>query len=87
MKIVIPGGTGQIGTLLARTLAAQGHEVAALSRARASMPRSMPRSMPWRTVCWDGATIGAWVAEIDGADVVINLAGHNVNCRIMANRR
>jgi uncharacterized protein (TIGR01777 family) len=32
-------------------------------------------------VPWDGRTLGAWAGEIDGADVVINLAGRSVNCR------
>ena len=32
MKIVIPGGTGQIGILLARAFVADGHEVVVLSR-------------------------------------------------------
>jgi len=80
MKIVIPGGTGQIGTLLARALVAAGHEVVVLSR--------QPMSAPWRMVRWDAATLGPLVAEIDGADAVINLAGHSVNCRYhAANRR
>src|ERR1700755_2753385 len=35
----------------------------------------------WRTVTWDAQTLGAWAAEIDGADVVVNLAGRSVNCR------
>ncbi|GAB3747612.1 TIGR01777 family oxidoreductase [Microlunatus parietis] len=30
---------------------------------------------------WDGQTLGAWVAEVDGADAVINLAGRSVGCR------
>jgi len=38
MKTVIPGGSGQIGTFLARALVKQGHEVVVLSRAPA--PRS-----------------------------------------------
>jgi len=39
-------------------------------------------------VPWDGLSLGAWMAEIDGADVVINLAGHTVNCRYnKTNRR
>ena len=33
------------------------------------------------TVAWDGRTLGPWAQEIDGADVVINLAGRTVNCR------
>jgi uncharacterized protein len=39
-------------------------------------------------VRWDGRTAGPWIAEIDGADVVVNLAGRSVNCRYTeANRR
>src|SRR5436309_910084 len=80
MKIVIPGGTGQVGTLLARAFVADGHQVVALSR--------NPGKAPWRVVPWDAETVGGWAVEIDGADVVINLAGRNVNCRYTAaNRR
>jgi uncharacterized protein (TIGR01777 family) len=80
MKIVIPGGTGQIGTLLARAFVADGHEVVVLSR--------NPAKAPWRVVRWDAETVGDWAAEIDGADAVINLAGRSVNCRYhAANRR
>jgi Predicted nucleoside-diphosphate sugar epimerase len=72
MKIVIPGGSGHIGTLLARAMHHQ-HEVVVLSR------RSGLR--PWRTVAWDGTSPGPWVGEIDGSDVVVNLAGRSVDCR------
>jgi uncharacterized protein (TIGR01777 family) len=34
-----------------------------------------------REVFWDGRTLGPWTAELDDADVVINLAGRSVNCR------
>ena len=73
MKIVIPGGSGQVGSLLAREFAAEGHEVVIFSRGGTSSID--------RTVQWDGKTIGDWADEIDGADVVINLAGRSVNCR------
>lgn len=73
MKIVIPGGTGQVGTLLARTFHDDGHEVLVLSR--------NPRDTAWRCSEWNGSTPGAWMDEIDGSDVVINLAGRSVNCR------
>ena len=79
MKIVIPGGSGQIGTLLARSLSAEGHTVIVLSRE--------PKKAPWRTVFWDAETIGDWAAELDGADAVINLAGRSVNCRYHARNR
>jgi uncharacterized protein (TIGR01777 family) len=80
IKIVIPGGSGQVGTMLARAFHRDGHDVVVLSR--------RPRMRPWRAVEWDGATLGAWQREIDGADVVINLTGRSVNCRYnTANRR
>jgi len=80
MKIVIPGGSGQVGTVLARAFVHDGHEVAVLSRRQ--------QIRPWRVVLWDGATLRNWAKEIDGCDAVINLAGRSVNCRYTAaNRR
>ena len=70
---MIPGGSGQVGTILARALHAAGGEVVVLSR--------HPSSAPWRTVAWDARALGPWAREIDGAGVVINLAGRSVNCR------
>ena len=47
-----------------------------------------PKVAPWKIVAWDGVSAGDWMKELDGADVVINLAGRNVNCRYnAANRR
>ncbi len=80
MKIVIPGGTGQVGTLLARSFAKDGHDVVVLSRGQA-------KAGPWRVVAWNAASLGSWAAELDGADAVINLAGRNVNCRYTAENR
>ena len=80
MRIVIPGGSGHLGTILARAFHSEGHDVVVLSR--------RPTAAPWRTVAWDAATVGAWSSEVDDADVVINLAGRSVNCRYTeANRR
>jgi uncharacterized protein (TIGR01777 family) len=79
MKMVIPGGSGQVGTVLARAFHRDGHEVVVLSR--------RPSGQPWRVVEWDGKTLGAWAAELEGADVVINLAGRSVNCRYTAANR
>jgi len=71
MKIVIPGGTGQIGASLTRAFAADGHEVVVLTR----------RPTRDGQVAWDGETLGKWAGAIDGSDVVINLAGRSVSCR------
>lgn len=80
MKIVIPGGSGQIGTLLARAFQKDGHEVVELSRGASS-------KRPWRVVAWDARTLGGWTSELEAADAVINLAGKNVNCRYGAENR
>jgi uncharacterized protein len=50
-----------------------GHQVTVLSRT--------PITAPWRVVEWDGTNSGRWIGEVDGADVVINLAGRSVDCR------
>ena len=68
MKIVIPGGTGQVGAILDRALTEAGHEVVVLTR----------RPARDREVWWDGENLGSWAREIDGSDVVINLAGRSV---------
>ncbi len=44
MKIVIPGGTGQVGTLLARKFRADGHEVVALNRSQRDWPGAIDGS-------------------------------------------
>lgn len=79
MKVVIPGGSGQVGTVLARAFHGEGHDVVVLSRC--------PVVRPWRVVAWDGTTLGNWQREIDGSDVVINLTGRCVNCRYTAANR
>ncbi len=73
MKIVIPGGTGQVGGVLTRALRLKGHEVVVLSRNGGANHG--------HSVTWDGRTLGAWAREIDGCDAVVNLAGRSVNCR------
>jgi uncharacterized protein (TIGR01777 family) len=79
MKVVIPGGSGEVGTVLAQALHFQGHDVVVLSR--------RARTLPWRVVQWDGEALGAWAAEVDGSDVVINLTGRSVNCRYTPEHR
>jgi uncharacterized protein (TIGR01777 family) len=80
MKIVIPGGTGQVGTVLARALTRDGHEVTVLSRGAVNKG-------PWRVSRWDAVSMGDWTSEFEGADAVINLAGRSVNCRYTPSNR
>jgi len=71
MRVVIPGGTGHVGQVLRAAWEGAGHEVVVLSR-RPSGPGRLT---------WDGHTLGDWAAAVEGADVVVNLAGRTVDCR------
>ena len=79
LRIVLPGGSGQVGRMLARFFQERGHHVTVLTRG--------PYTAPWYTVHWDGAHAGPWVVTLEGADVCINLAGRGINCRYTARNR
>ena len=74
-RIILAGGTGFLGQLLARRFSRQNHAVVILSRAP---QKHSPRG---KVVSWDGQMIGDWWRELDGADTVVNLSGRSVNCR------
>jgi uncharacterized protein len=79
LRVVIPGGSGHLGALIARHFDRRGHCVTVLSRS--------PRAAPWRVALWDGENFGPWIGELDKADVLINLAGRSVDCRYNAAHR
>ncbi|MGA2672589.1 MAG: TIGR01777 family oxidoreductase [Terracidiphilus sp.] len=79
LRIVLPGGSGQVGQMLARHFQERGHHVTVLTRG--------PYTAPWQTVHWDGKHTGPWIETLEGADVCINLAGRSVNCRYNATNR
>jgi uncharacterized protein (TIGR01777 family) len=78
VKVILAGGSGQLGQVLARSMHAAGHDLVVLSRSPSNVARA---------VAWDARSAGAWRQELDGADVVVNLAGRNVNCRYTAANR
>jgi uncharacterized protein (TIGR01777 family) len=79
LRIVLPGGSGQVGQMLARFFQERGHFVTVLTRG--------PYTAQWQTVHWDGKTAGPWVETLEGADVVIHLSGKSINCRYTAKNR
>jgi uncharacterized protein len=79
MKLILAGGSGLLGTMLAKAYHAEGHEVVVLSR--------KPATAPWKVVQWDAVSPGPWASELEGADVVANLAGRSINCRYTPENR
>lgn len=76
-KLILAGGTGFLGTVLANYLAPQ-YEIIVLSRHSLA---SFESHHNIRFVKWDGNTLGAWTHELEGAFGLVNLAGKSVNCR------
>jgi uncharacterized protein (TIGR01777 family) len=77
MRFVIAGGTGFLGTALASQLVGDGHHVVVLTR-QSSNPNAQPRpGLTYAAWTPDGLS-GAWARALEGADVVINLAGESI---------
>jgi uncharacterized protein (TIGR01777 family) len=79
-KVVIAGGSGFLGRLLAGFLIERGWDVVTLVRGEG-------RGVVGRAVRWDGRTVGAWRSELEGAAAAINLAGRSINTRYTAANR
>jgi len=80
-KIILAGGSGFLGSELARHFQALGWGVAILTRA----PK--PRKDTVREVGWDAESLGDWARELDGAAAVVNLTVRSVDCRYTAKNR
>ncbi|MCI1187330.1 TIGR01777 family oxidoreductase [Hymenobacter sp. DH14] len=77
-KLVIAGGNGFLGQHLAGYFREQGYRVVVLGRNPGPGPDY---------VHWDGRTLGAWAAELEGAAALVNLAGRTVDCRYTADNK
>jgi hypothetical protein len=74
-KLIIAGGSGMIGHLLAQHFVAQHYDVVVLSRSQSKERNGV------RFVQWDGVQLGEWVQELENSEGVINLTGKTVNSR------
>lgn len=77
MKVILAGGSGQIGRALAQAYRSRNWEVVTLGR---SVELAAPCEGESYRI-WDGASLDSWQEELDGANWVVNLAGRTVNCR------
>jgi uncharacterized protein (TIGR01777 family) len=73
MKIIITAANGFMGEALVNYFS-KTHKVVAIVRKSMTFKNA-------KTCIWDGKNLGDWANELDGADVLINLAGKSVNCR------
>lgn len=74
-KIILAGGNGYLGQVLAGYYKDKAAEIIILSRQPAAQQGNV------KTILWDGREQGDWVRHLDGADLLVNLCGKNVNCR------
>ncbi len=74
-KIILAGGNGYLGGVLAKYFSGIADEVVILAR----KPKAEKGNI--KTLVWNGKTIGDWVYSLQGADLLVNLCGKNVNCR------
>jgi len=74
-KVILAGGSGFIGQILAAHFTGKGDEVIVLTRGGNRIVNNV------KYINWNAETIGNWVAELENCDVLINLNGKSVNCR------
>lgn len=87
-KIVLAGGTGFIGQEIIRYFGKE-NRIVVLTRQQKNAANNRnhysnlsPSDLQQvRFVKWDGKTLDSWAKELEGASLVINLAGKTVNCR------
>ncbi len=80
-KIILAGGSGYLGSVLAGFYREKAGSIIILSR---SVRMGEGNT---RYVQWDGKTEGPWCAELENADLLINCSGKNVNCRYTEKNR
>ncbi|MFY9826360.1 MAG: TIGR01777 family oxidoreductase [Thermoanaerobaculia bacterium] len=74
MRVVITGGTGFIGSAVAREMGGAGHEVVVLTRDPAKV-KELPNT---RAVQWDGTNGQGWASLLDGDTAIVHLAGESI---------
>jgi uncharacterized protein (TIGR01777 family) len=74
-KIVLAGGNGYLGNVLAEYYRSIADEIIILSR------KAKKEEGNIKTLVWNGVTKGDWTENLEGTDLLINLCGKNVNCR------
>ncbi|KAF2519605.1 TIGR01777 family protein [Flavobacterium salilacus subsp. salilacus] len=74
-KLVIAAGTGFLGQVLINYFKDDVDEIVILTRGKARKENNVSY------INWDAKSLTGWETELEGADVLINLAGKSVDCR------
>ena len=74
-RVVITGGTGLIGSALARVLGETGHDVVVLTR---NLGKTGPLPPGVRAAQWDARTSEGWKTLLDGQTAIVQLAGDSI---------
>lgn len=72
---MLAGGNGFLGHHLRQHFTRLGYRVVVISRGPAAGPDA---------VQWDARTLGPWAQALEGAAVLVNMAGRTVDCRYNA---
>lgn len=74
-KLIIAAGTGFLGNVLIEYFKDKANEIIVLTRGKVGIKGNV------KYVHWDAESFTGWEQELEGADVLINLAGKSVDCR------
>jgi len=74
-KLVIAAGTGFLGQVLVNYFKNTVENIVILTRGKSAYRDGV------KYVNWNATTFTGWESELEGADVLINLAGKSVDCR------
>lgn len=79
-KMILSGGTGYLGNLIQEYFKNE-YEIYVLTRSMQEHQSDV------RFVQWDSKSLGNWTKVLENADVLINLAGKNINTRFTENNK
>ncbi|MFD0796626.1 TIGR01777 family oxidoreductase [Maribacter chungangensis] len=74
-KLIIAGGSGFLGNAIVDHFKNKFEDIVILTR------NTIKNTDTVRYVLWDAKTLGDWQQELDGCEVLINMAGRSVDCR------
>ena len=85
MRVIITGGTGLIGSALAKRLLQRGDEIILLSRNPQAKQSDSPSGV--KLEAWDGRSADGWGKLVNDDTAIVNLAGENLSAGLWTEAR